>query len=118
MFVGHAPSLEGCSRQLIGEPVRTFDEFLFINRQITFLSMAQCERNTMTGKWELTPIRVNTPDDHTLAIVPQQQQQQQQQSTALSTEFAAPNSGRPNNYLQYDCQSNQIYQDPYQAFYA
>lgn len=59
MFVGHAPSLEGCSRQLIGEPVRCLEEFLFINRQITFLSMAQCERNLHTGKWELTPIRSN-----------------------------------------------------------
>lgn len=106
MFVGHAPSLEGCSRQLIGEPVRNFDEFLYINRQITFLSMAQCERNSMTGKWELTPIRINSCDD-----------------SALPNEFNNTNNNNNNNYLAYECQSNQvnqnqIYHDPYQAFYA
>lgn len=117
MFVGHAPSLEGCSRQLIGEPIRSFEEFLFINRQITFLSMAQCERNMMTGKWELTPIRVNNCDDSNTAV-----------AVAAINEFQVPvmpaNSG---GYLTYECgqqcgqqqQQRQVYQDPYNnCFYA
>ena len=121
MFVGHAPSLEGCSRQLIGEPIRSFEEFLFINRQITFLSMAQCERNMLTGKWELTPIRVNNCDELALQPVTASSSPNDFQLPVMST-------NQPAGYLTYECSSNHqqqqqqqrpIYQDPYSnCFYA
>lgn len=56
MLVGHAPSLEGCSRLLTGENMRTLDEFAAITRQIPFLSVAQLEKNYPTGTWKLTPL--------------------------------------------------------------
>lgn len=56
MLVAHAPSLEGCSRLLTGEPMRSTEEFAAIIRKIPFLSIAQCEKNSQNGNWHLTPL--------------------------------------------------------------
>lgn len=53
MFVGHAPTIEGCTRQLIGGKPRSTEDFIRINRKVPFLSIAQCERNNSTGNWSL-----------------------------------------------------------------
>jgi hypothetical protein len=57
MLVGHAPSLEACTRQLIGEQPRSNQEFIQVTRKVPFLSILQCERDYV-GKWKLsqTPI--------------------------------------------------------------
>lgn len=56
MLVGHAPSLEGCSRILTGEKMRSADEFTSIARRIPFLSIAHCEKDPQTDTWRLTPL--------------------------------------------------------------
>jgi ubiquitin-associated SH3 domain-containing protein len=53
MFVGHAPSIEGCTRQLVGGKPRSTEDFIRINRKVPFLSIAQCEKNLNTGNWSL-----------------------------------------------------------------
>lgn len=53
MFVGHAPTIEGCTRQLIGGKPRSTEDFIRINRKVPFLSIAQCEKNSITGNWSL-----------------------------------------------------------------
>lgn len=57
MFVGHAPTIEVCTRQLCGGEPRISD-FRAVVRKVPFLSIAQCERNPMTQQWKLkkTPI--------------------------------------------------------------
>ena len=55
MLVGHAPTVEACTRQLVGGRPRPADEFISITRKVPFLSMAQCEKNVLTGKWFLGP---------------------------------------------------------------
>jgi hypothetical protein len=59
MLVGHAPSLEACTRQLIGEQPRSNQEFVQVTRKVPFLSILQCERDYM-GKWKLSPTPIPT----------------------------------------------------------
>jgi hypothetical protein len=46
MLVGHAPSIEGCTRQLLGNSPRPY-EFIRITRNTPFLSTVICERDNM-----------------------------------------------------------------------
>jgi len=59
MLVGHAPSLEACTRQLIGEQPRSNHEFAQVTRKVPFLSILQCERDYM-NKWKLSPTPILT----------------------------------------------------------
>jgi hypothetical protein len=52
MFVGHAPTIEVCTRQLCGGEPRV-NEFRSIVRKVPFLAIAQCEKNPITKKWKL-----------------------------------------------------------------
>jgi ubiquitin-associated and SH3 domain-containing protein len=53
MFVGHAPTIEGCTRQLTGGKPRSTEDFIRINRKVPFLSIAQCEKDIESGRWSL-----------------------------------------------------------------
>ena len=55
MMVGHAPTVEGCTRQLTGNRPRSTEEFVNVTRKVPFLSIIQCEKNMMTGQWTLAP---------------------------------------------------------------
>ncbi len=52
MFVGHAPTIEVCTRQLCGGEPRV-SEFRSVVRKVSFLAIAQCEKNPFTQKWKL-----------------------------------------------------------------
>jgi hypothetical protein len=52
MFVGHAPTIEVCTRQLCGGETRA-NEFRQIVRKVPFLAIAQCEKNPITQIWKL-----------------------------------------------------------------
>ena len=54
-MVGHAPTVEGCTRQLTGNRPRSTEEFVNVTRKVPFLSIIQCEKNIMTGQWSLAP---------------------------------------------------------------
>jgi hypothetical protein len=58
MLVGHAPSLEGCTRQLCGGKIKNLEEFAEITRKIPFLSIANCEKISKTDHWKLIPIPI------------------------------------------------------------
>ena len=59
MLVGHAPSLEACTRQLIGEQPRSNQEFVQVTRKVPVLSILQCEKDYM-GKWKMSPTPIPT----------------------------------------------------------
>ena len=52
MFVGHAPTIEVCTRQLCGGEIR-INEFRSVVRKVSFLAIAQCEKNLLTQKWKI-----------------------------------------------------------------
>ena len=58
MLVGHAPSLEGCTRQLCGGLTKNLEEFAEITRKIPFLSIANCVKDNKTERWRLVPIPI------------------------------------------------------------
>ena len=58
MLVGHAPTLEGCTRQICGGKIKNFEEFAVITRKIPFLSIANCEKDKKTDQWRLVPIPI------------------------------------------------------------
>ena len=58
MLVGHAPTLEGCTRQLCGGQTKSLEEFAEITRKIPFLSIANCEKDNKTNQWKLIPIPI------------------------------------------------------------
>ena len=60
MFVGHAPTIEGCSRQLVGQKPRSTEDFVRINMKVPFLSILTCEKNASTGNWSLVPTPIPT----------------------------------------------------------
>jgi hypothetical protein len=49
---------EGCSRQLVGEKPRASQEFIRINMKVPFLSILECEKNSMTGLWSVVPTSI------------------------------------------------------------
>ncbi len=56
-MVGHAPTLEGSVRQLIGGTPKSLYEFSEITRKVDFLSTVSCEKDKNTNKWKIvTPL--------------------------------------------------------------
>ncbi len=56
-MVGHAPTLEGSVRQLIGGTPKSLYEFSEITRKVDFLSTVSCEKDINTNKWKIvTPL--------------------------------------------------------------
>ena len=58
MLVGHAPSLESCTRQLCGGNVKSQEEFAEITRKIPFLSIVNCEKDLANGQWKIKPLPI------------------------------------------------------------
>ncbi|XP_017568530.1 ubiquitin associated and SH3 domain containing Bb isoform X1 [Pygocentrus nattereri] len=52
LMVGHASSLEACTRQLQGQTLRNSKEFIQIVRKIPYLGMCACEEQD-SGVWQL-----------------------------------------------------------------
>lgn len=59
MFVGHAPTIEVCTRQLCGGAPRT-EEFRQIVKKVPFLAIAQCEKNSFDSSWKLKQPQIPT----------------------------------------------------------
>ncbi len=56
-MVGHAPTLEGSIRQLVGGTPKSLYDFSEITRKVDFLSTVSCERDINTNKWKVvTPL--------------------------------------------------------------
>ena len=58
MLVGHAPSLESCTRQLCGGNAKSQEEFAEITRKIPFLSIVNCEKDLTSGQWKIKPLPI------------------------------------------------------------
>ncbi|CAF0839034.1 unnamed protein product [Didymodactylos carnosus] len=53
LFVGHAATLEVCTRQLCSQTPRSYQDFNGVIRKVSYLGMNLCERNPMDGTWSL-----------------------------------------------------------------
>jgi len=53
LFVGHAATLEVCTRHLCGQQPRTYQEFNSVIRKVSYLGLNLCERNPSDGQWQL-----------------------------------------------------------------
>ncbi|XP_071093351.1 ubiquitin-associated and SH3 domain-containing protein B-like isoform X1 [Haliotis cracherodii] len=53
LMVGHAGSLDVCSRQLCGKPVRKASEFHQLLSGVAYCAVAMCEENPVNKVWEL-----------------------------------------------------------------
>ncbi|UJR29127.1 hypothetical protein I4U23_010341 [Adineta vaga] len=54
-FIGHAATLEVCTRQLCLLPPRTYSDFNGVIRKVPYLGLQLCERNPSDGQWSLKP---------------------------------------------------------------
>ncbi|CAF2510177.1 unnamed protein product [Rotaria sp. Silwood2] len=52
-FVGHAATLEVCTRQLCSFPPRSYSDFNSVIRKVSYLGLQLCERNPSDGQWTL-----------------------------------------------------------------
>lgn len=59
MFVGHAPTIEVCTRQLCGGAPRV-DEFRQLVKKVPFLAIAQCEKSSLDNSWKLKQPQIPT----------------------------------------------------------
>ncbi len=56
-MVGHAPTLEGSVRQLIGGTPKVLYDFTEITRKVDFLSTVSCEKDRKSHNWKIvTPL--------------------------------------------------------------
>jgi len=54
-FIGHAATLEVCTRQLCGFQPRSYSDFNGVIRKVSYLGLQLCERNPSDGQWALKP---------------------------------------------------------------
>ncbi|CAF4007299.1 unnamed protein product [Rotaria sordida] len=52
-FIGHAATLEVCTRQLCSFPPRSYSDFNSVIRKVSYLGLQLCERNPTDGQWTL-----------------------------------------------------------------
>ncbi|CAF0866695.1 unnamed protein product [Rotaria sp. Silwood1] len=52
-FIGHAATLEVCTRQLCSLPPRSYSDFNSVIRKVSYLGLQLCERNPSDGQWTL-----------------------------------------------------------------
>ncbi|CAF1192365.1 unnamed protein product [Adineta steineri] len=52
-FIGHAATLEVCTRQLCSLPPRSYSDFNGVIRKVPYLGLQLCERNPSDGQWSL-----------------------------------------------------------------
>ncbi|CAF2084003.1 unnamed protein product [Rotaria magnacalcarata] len=52
-FIGHAATLEVCTRQLCSLPPRSYSDFNGVIRKVSYLGLQLCERNPSDGQWTL-----------------------------------------------------------------
>ena len=58
LIMGHAGSLEVCTRSLLGKPHRSSAEFREICPQVPYCGLLMCQEDIATKKWtpQLSPI--------------------------------------------------------------
>lgn len=98
-MVGHAPTLEGCTRQLVGNRPRNLEEFTSITRQVSFLSMAQCEKDGHSGQWKL--IRPKSTEPRPVIKSPTNEQIQQYQHQKHQHQRSSKKHGKSKNYTHH-----------------
>ena len=55
LVVGHAGTLEVCTRQMCGLPVRSYTEFNSTIRKVPYLGLCLLERDPSTNLFEIQP---------------------------------------------------------------
>ena len=55
LIMGHAGSLEVCTRQLLGKPHRSSSEFREICPQVPYCGLLMCQEDITTKKWTTQP---------------------------------------------------------------
>lgn len=53
-IVGHAATLDTCSRELTGHPVRTHADMTRVMQKVTYCSLVLVEQQQPQGNWQLT----------------------------------------------------------------
>ena len=55
LLLGHAGSVEVCTRQLLGKPIRTSAEFREICPNIPYCGLFMCQEDAASKKWTPKP---------------------------------------------------------------
>lgn len=54
LMLGHSATLDVCTRQLTGQPIRKTDDLIRVVQKVPFCGVCVVEESQQTGKWQLT----------------------------------------------------------------